>query len=229
MNKKIIFHKERAHANVFSDHPLEYPVSPNQMDWKTLYPAFPEKVPEIADMGCGYGGLLIALSPLFPDSLIIGGEIRSNVEKYVADRIATLRNQDDGSSYQNVAVLRMNAMKFLPNFFRKAQLSKLFFLFPDPHFKKRKQKARIITANLLSEYAYVLKPGGRLYTATDVQDLFDWQVSQLDNHPLFKRLEADQLEYDPCVQIMLTRTEESQKIDRSKGQKFYNVWERIEI
>ena len=27
-------------------------------------------------------------------------------------------------------------MKYLPNFFRKGQLEKMFFLFPDPHFKK---------------------------------------------------------------------------------------------
>lgn len=56
--------------------------------------------------------------------------------------------------FQNIAVIRANAMKHLPNFFHKGQLSKLFFLFPDPHFKKKKHKARIITHQLLvSGYA----------------------------------------------------------------------------
>jgi tRNA G46 methylase TrmB len=55
----------------------------------------------------------------------------------------------------------MNAMKYLPNYFRRHQLSKMFFLFPDPHFKKSKQKRRIITHDLLAEYAFVLRPGGR--------------------------------------------------------------------
>ena len=41
--------------------------------------------------------------------------------------------------------------------FRKAQLSKMFFLFPDPHFKKAKHKWRIINQTLLAEYAYVLR------------------------------------------------------------------------
>ena len=27
---------------------------------------------EMADIGCGFGGLLVALSPLFPDTLMIG-------------------------------------------------------------------------------------------------------------------------------------------------------------
>ena len=40
---------------------------------------------------------------------------------------------------------------------RKGQLSKMFFLFPDPHFKKAKHKWRIINETLLAEYAYVLR------------------------------------------------------------------------
>ena len=48
-------------------------------------------------------------------------------------------------------------MKYLPNFFLKGQLSKMFFLFPDPHFKKAKHKWRIINETLISEYAYVLR------------------------------------------------------------------------
>lgn len=39
------------------------------------------------------------------------------------------------------------------------QLSKMFFLFPDPHFKKTKHKWRIISSTLLAEYAYVLRVG----------------------------------------------------------------------
>lgn len=36
------------------------------------------------------------------------------------------------------------------------QLKKMFFLYPDPHFKKAKHKWRIINTTLLAEYAYVL-------------------------------------------------------------------------
>ncbi len=41
------------------------------------------------------------------------------------------------------------------------QLSKMFFLFPDPHFKKTKHKWRIISPTLLAEYAYTLRVGVR--------------------------------------------------------------------
>ena len=35
----------------------------------------------------------------------------------------------------------------------------MFFLFPDPHFKKTKHKWRIVSQTLLAEYAYVLRVG----------------------------------------------------------------------
>jgi tRNA (guanine-N7-)-methyltransferase len=65
------------------------------------------------------------------------------VSDYVKDRIRALRLQNAGA-YRNIACLRTNAMKYLPNFFEKGQLEKMFFLFPDPHFKKAKHKWRII-------------------------------------------------------------------------------------
>lgn len=67
------------------------------MDWATYYPAYTisddekeqgeqneshdqlksnakgiTKPVEIADIGCGFGGLLFALAPKFPDTLILG-------------------------------------------------------------------------------------------------------------------------------------------------------------
>ena len=107
-------------------------------------------------------------------------EIRVKVSDYVRDRVIALREQNPGQ-YENIACLRTNAMKYLPNFFAKGQLEKMFFLFPDPHFKKAKHKWRIINETLLAEYAYVLKENeGRLYTVTDVKDLFEWMTKHLE-------------------------------------------------
>lgn len=77
---------------------------------------------------------------------------------YVRDRVLALRKKHPGE-FSNIACIRTNAMKYLPNFFRKGQLTKMFFLFPDPHFKKAKHKWRIINETLLAEYAYVLRYG----------------------------------------------------------------------
>ncbi|KAJ3181555.1 hypothetical protein HDU85_003497 [Gaertneriomyces sp. JEL0708] len=220
---------------------MPLPTTPADYDWSKHYPAwFPvkegttRKEVEFADIGCGYGGLIVSLSPLFPETLMVGMEIRTKVEEYVHRRIEALRTQNAGKakeeagSYQNISVMRMNAMKFSPNFFRKGQLSKMFFLFPDPHFKKRKHKARIVTSTLLSEYAYMLRVDGILYTVTDVKDLHEWMVKHLDEHPLFVRISEEDLVDDPCVPCVMQETEEGKKVARNKGDKYLAVYRRIE-
>jgi len=238
------FYRQRAHANPFSDHNLDYPLEPAHIDWDTLYPAFKGsgKVPEFADIGCGFGGLLIALAPLFPDIMMLGMEIRVQVTNYVEDRISALRLSNENttndtsesftrSPYQNVAVVRANSMKFLSNYMQKGQLSKMFFLFPDPHFKQRKHKARIISPTLLAEYAYALRPGGVLYTITDVKDLHDWMVKHLEAFPLFERVSEEQLREEGhglVLDAVRTSTEEGQKVERNQGDKWLACFRRIE-
>jgi tRNA (guanine-N7-)-methyltransferase len=46
----------------------------------------------------------------------------------------------------------------------------------DPHFKAANHRRRIITTTLLTEYAFLLAPGGWLYTITDVEELGQWMV-----------------------------------------------------
>ncbi|KAI9681660.1 MAG: tRNA (guanine-N(7)-)-methyltransferase (tRNA(m7G46)-methyltransferase) [Trizodia sp. TS-e1964] len=248
------YYRQRAHANPFSDHSLQYPESPEQMDWSPYFPAYlsspavrapsttttnPAKAPirplsqdvEVADIGCGYGGLLVALAPKLPNTLLLGLEIRTKVTEYVQERIRALRNQNadaDARLYQNIGCLRANTMKFLPNFFRKHQLTKIFLCFPDPHFKARKHKARIVSLTLNSEYAYVLRPGGIIYTITDVEDLHDWMVKHLDEHPSFERVLQEEQEADECTHIMMKETEEGKKVERNNGTKFIALFRRLE-
>ncbi|KAL7746975.1 tRNA (guanine-N(7)-)-methyltransferase (tRNA(m7G46)-methyltransferase) [Sorochytrium milnesiophthora] len=237
------YFRQRAHANPFSDHSLEYPVSPAEMDWSKHYPVFfgadnaisstrGTAAVEFADIGCGYGGLLVDLAPLYPNTLMLGMEIRVKVQEYVYRRIKALREQhaEDAmhqNKYQNVSIMRMNAMKFLPNFFRKGQLTKMFFLFPDPHFKKKKHKARIISITLLAEYAYHLRVGGIIYTITDVRDLHEWMVEHLEAHPLFERIPDAEAEADPVVPYVRESTEEGKKVARNQGDKFLALFRRI--
>lgn len=259
------------------------------MDWHYHFPnrisldgLSGEKV-EFADIGCGFGGLLFYLAPLFPETLMVGMEIRTSVTQYVFDKVQALRaasrsmstpqidiitnsgvlvkrQQENGTvtlkddkdesndeekteaaintslleeapsikgNYDNISALRVNAMKFLPNFFTRGQLSKIFFLHPDPHFKQRKNKNRIISATLLAEYAYILRPGGILYTITDVEDLHIWMVKHLDDFPLFVKLKDEDLEGDVCVDAVWNATEEGKKVIRNRGSKWFAAYRRI--
>ena len=112
---------------------------------------------------------------------------------------------------------------------QKGQLSKLFFLFPDPHFKARKNKARIISPTLLAEYAYVLRPGGIIYTITDVKDLHEWMVEHLEAFPLFERVGEDELRnegHGPVLDAVKTATEEGKKVERNMGEKWLACFKR---
>jgi tRNA (guanine-N7-)-methyltransferase len=169
-----------------------------------------------------------------------GLEIRVQVTQYVEDRITALRatsavapsSSGTSNAYQNVSVVRANAMKFLPNYFAKHSLSSLFFLFPDPHFKSRKHKARIISPTLLAEYAYAMRPGGIVYTITDVRDLHDWMRSHLEAFPLFESVDEQTLRAEgkgPILDAVYTSTEEGKKVERNKGEKWLACFRRIEV
>ena len=244
------------------------PAGPADMDWSSHYPAFAQREVadgsppvmtgevEIADIGCGFGGLLVALSPVFPNTLMLGAlhscisptsthnlgmELRVQVLDYVINRIGALRSQNQHKSplsegtpspYQNISALRTNTMKFLPNYFRRGQLSKIFLCFPDPHFKQRKHKARIVSAQLNAEYAFVTKPGGMVYTITDVEELHKWMVKHFEGEEagdvseLWERVAQEDLDRDPCIKVMSEETEESKKVTRNGGKKFVAVYRR---
>lgn len=198
-----------------------------------------------------------SFSDLFPLTTCQSGlEIRVQVSQYVQDRISALRvaaakpspdvdgeenqvTQKEESSnsasvphhYQNISIVRANAMKFLPNYFAKHSLSALFFLFPDPHFKARKHKARIISPTLLAEYAYVLRPGGIVYTITDVKDLHEWMKAHLQEFPLFTHVDEDTLRAEgkgPVLDAIINGTEEGKKVSRNNQSKWLACFRRIE-
>ena len=61
----------------------------------------------------------MGLSPLFPETLMIGMEIRTQVEEFVLQKIQALRLSNekektpkDPGSFQNVSVMRMNAQRY---------------------------------------------------------------------------------------------------------------------
>jgi len=232
----------------------------------------------IADVGCGFGGMTVALGEIFRDKLVLGLEIREKVVEILKGRIQRLRKEakekaaqdmdtdasssssssSDGESYlptasaspspapwsslapssyklpaarpfdyQNIEVVRVNFMKYAPNYFRRGQLEAMFILFADPHFKKANFRRRVISKNFLDIYAHVLKIGGMLYTITDVLALHEWEVEHLDAHPLFERIPNDELKDDPCFVAMHWATEEGQKVTRLSGQKWAAVYRRI--
>lgn len=146
--------------------------------------------------------------------------------EYVKDRIQGLRATNPGQ-YNNISVVRTNSMKYIPNYFMKGQLSKMFFLFPDPHFKEKNHRRRVVSIQLLDEYAYVMEVGGIIYTVTDVEELGEWMKSCLEKHPLFEAVREEEIEKDPVVKLLTSATEEGQKVARNEGQTFMAIYRRM--
>ena len=113
----------------------------------------------------------------------------------------------------------------LPNFFERGQLAKIFICFPDPHFKRKNHRKRIVTPALCAEYSYALRDGGLLYAITDVAELMEWMVSHLTASPLFERLPNAALRADPAVAV-LPKTDEGLKVRRNNGNMFIAVYRK---
>jgi tRNA (guanine-N7-)-methyltransferase len=243
----------RAHCNPLADEYYEHPIRPEDVDWKAMYPNWDSNTDKvnILDVGCAFGGLICSIAPVKPDYKILGIEIRSKVVEFTQDRITKLRNKDDNieafipvsnveevsvaqklnkrdpnHDYNNVWAIRSNAMKYLPCYFKKGQLDKIFFMFPDPHFKKKNHRRRIISPTLVSEYGYILKPGGMIYTITDVKDLGDWMKKHLDEHPLYELVSEEDLKDDPLIPYIQSASEDGQRTTDEHKDKYLAVFRK---
>lgn len=242
----------RAHCNPLADETYEHPSDPSQVDWSAMYPDWnvEKDAVTILDVGCAYGGLICSIAPKKKENRILGIEIRKKVVDYTQERILKLRAKDDSISmytstgsvdqeqvkqltkrddshdYNNVWAIRSNAMKYLPCYFKKGQLEKISFMFPDPHFKKKNFRRRIISPTLISEYAYLLKQGGMIYTITDVKELGEWMQKHLDESPLFERMSDEELKDDILIPYIQNASEDGQRTSDQNKSKYMAIYRK---
>lgn len=205
MPKKKDF-RQHAHVNPYLIHDMEIPISPNNLNYP---PA------DFVDIGCGYGKFLIYTAEKYSDKVIYGMEIRKKVHDFVELKIKALKENNqkcEKKDYlKNVFVIRTNALLFFPHFFKKSSLEKIFILFPDPQFKKKKKRVRIISLNTIHFYEYCLKQNGKIYLSTDVQELFLSFKDAFSKNSNFKALSEEESVNDDFYNLISTNTDESSR------------------
>lgn len=212
MSKK--HYRCHAHTNPFRNSGIMIPKAPGCMDWSVHFKD--GKPPVNIDVGCGYGRFLFHLGGLFPDQNSCGFEIRDKVFEYVGLRT---------SEMDNCSVIKTNALLFLPNFFEKHSLERIFILFPDPHFKKRKQKGRIVCRQNIPVFKYLLATNGLLYVSTDVQELFDYMCHTIAESNLFHH--APELEHGEVFEKCYKDTDEAHRAGVKTGHTFCRIYRSL--
>lgn len=146
----------RHHVN-----PLSFREEPSPLDWATVFqnPNLPLEV----DVGAAKGYFMLERARSSPDVNIIGLEIRKPMVERIQGAI-----QKEG--LRNAAALCCNANRSLTTIFKGASLSRLYVHFPDPWFKKRHHKRRIMSPEFIVEIAQVLAIGGEFHFATDFSE-----------------------------------------------------------
>ena len=149
----------RQHVNPLSRFfQLERPLPP-------LHELFeqPER-PLHLDIGCARGRFLLAMAPLHPQRLHLGLEIRRSL-------VALADADRERLALDNLRLLFANANVSLPPWLEAlppGQLQLVTIQFPDPWFKLRHHKRRMVQPELLQALASALDPHGQLLLQSDV-------------------------------------------------------------
>ena len=142
-------------------------------------PLFPFEPRELwLEIGFGGGEHLIAQARAHPDVGLIGCEPFVNG---VAKALAALELY----AIDNVR-LRAGDARALIEALPSASLSRIFILYPDPWPKRRHNKRRVISPEMIRELARAARPGAELRFATDIDDYAGWTLRRFLESPAFR-------------------------------------------
>jgi len=170
-------------------------------NYQAIAPEFPEgpfdlaaRFPQDAEIeleiGFGRGLFLIQRASAAPHAHLLGIEIKRKWAYRVARRCERL-------GLSRVQVFGGDIRSALPAMQPDGRLSRCFLQFPDPWWKKRHAKRRLMGAEVLDQLARLLRSGGEFFVQTDVQERAEAYLEQLQVHPDFTLQDAGALDHHP--------------------------------
>ncbi len=121
------------------------------------------KGPLELEIGSGKGGFASGYGARHPDRILVAMEARGIYADETAQAVAEVKAE-------NVLVLKANAKLLLPSLFAPGSLDAIHLYFPDPWWKRRHFKRRVVDPVFSKEMLEALKPQGILHVRTDVED-----------------------------------------------------------
>jgi len=143
------------------------------------------------DIGCAAGEFLFDLALINTSWNYLGIEIR---EKLVKTAKLKVRERE----IKNLYFLFGNANNILNDIQSKfiiKNLKSLSFNFPDPWFKKRHYKRRVIQPEFVNILSNSLQKGTLIFIKTDVKDLFDYMDYTISSNFYFKTIDKKDFNY----------------------------------
>lgn len=153
----------RKHAN-----PFTVPTEVGPLDQEKQ---FGQRAPIEVDVGCGAGDFLMQRATAHPGRNFVGFEIRKPLVEASNRRATQL-------GLQNLVYFWANAHGNL-DFVEQGLIDRFCIQFPDPCFKKRHWKRRILQPNFVRAMAERLDMGGEIFVQSDVQPLAEEMYSFL--------------------------------------------------
>lgn len=180
---------------------------------------FPGALRHVIEIGYGGGEHLARQARTHPGTGFIGCEVFSG-------GIAKLLQAIGEQGLANIRLFTDDALKLLVKL-PDGSLDEAFLLYPDPWPKTRHHKRRFVSPTTLGELARVLKPGGTLHFATDIEDYANWTLAHILRQPAFRFAPASPgIWHQPFPGWESTRYEEKARAE-GRATSFYFSFERL--
>lgn len=168
----------REHVNPLSrkyQKPVELPT------WSTVFPQLDR--PLHLDIGCGRGRFLLGMAQLQPDWNFLGLEIRAPIVQQANDWAAERGVDNLFYLFCNVNISLPDLLNSLPT----GTLSYVTIQFPDPWFKRRHQKRRVVQPEVVTALAHHLVMGSQVFIQSDIEEVAQEMDDRFAEHPAFQR------------------------------------------
>jgi len=143
------------------------------------------------DIGSAKGEFLIELALKYPNWNFLGLEIREPLVRSSERKRETLYLHNLKFLFCNVNVsLNEWLLDLNPN-----QLKRVSIQFPDPWFKRKHIKRRVLKISLLNSIARSLSQDGELFIQSDIFDLIESMTNIIDNCKYFDRKDLQGLKW----------------------------------